>query len=57
MQKFMETIIHAIKSWVKNDAFTADDALEMAMESDMLTPLADVEGTIYTAPDGVIYTL
>lgn len=57
MQKFIETIIHAIKSWVKNDAFTADDALEMAMESDMLTPLADVEGTIYTAPDGVIYTL
>lgn len=57
MQKFMETIIYAIKAWVKNDAFTADDALELAAEMDMIEPLAAADGTIYTAPDGVIYTL
>ena len=53
----METIIYAIKAWVKNDAFTADDALELAAEMDMIEPLAAADGTIYTAPDGVIYTL
>lgn len=57
MQKFMETIIHAIKSWVKYDAFTADDALEIAMEMNVIEPLRAVDGTIYTAPNGDIYTL
>ncbi len=57
MQKFIETIIHAIKSWVKYDAFTADDAMEIAMEMDIVEPLRAADGTIYTAPNGDIYTL
>lgn len=57
MQKFMETIIHAVKSWVKYDAFTADDAFEIAMEMDIVEPVRAIDGTIYTAPDGAIYTL
>ena len=57
MQKFMETIVHAVKSWVENDAFTADDAFEMAMEMNIVEPLRAVDGTIYVTPDGVIYTL
>lgn len=57
MQKFMETIIHAVKSWVRHDAFTADDAFEIAMEMNVVEPLRAVDGTIYTAPDGAIYTL
>lgn len=57
MQKFMETIIHAIKSWVKHDAFTADDAIEIAMEMGVIEPLRAIDGTIYTAPDGAIYIL
>lgn len=57
MQKFMETIIHAVKSWVKNDAFTADDALELAIEMDVIEPLRAIDGTIYTSPEGEIYTL
>jgi hypothetical protein len=57
MQKFIETIIHAVKSWVKNDAFTADDAFEMAIEMDIIKPLVAVDGTIYTSPEGEIYTI
>lgn len=57
MQKFMEIIIHAIKSWVRYDAFTADDAFELAMEMGIAEPLRAVDGTIYTAPNGDIYTL
>ena len=57
MQKFIETIIHAIKSWVKYDAFTADDAMEIAMEMNIVEPLRAIDGTIYTAPNGDIYTL
>ena len=57
MQKFIETIIHAIKSWVKYDAFTAEEAMEIAMEMDIVEPLRAVDGTIYTAPNGDIYTL
>ena len=57
MKKFMETIIYAIKSWVRHDAFTADDALEIVLEMNYIEPLADANGSIYTAPDGVIYTL
>ena len=57
MQKFIETILHAIKSWVKHDAFTAEDALEIVMEMDVIEPLRTVDGTIYTAPNGDIYTL
>ena len=57
MQKFMETIIHAIKSWVRHDAFTADDAMEIAMEMEVIEPLRAIDGTIYVSPDGDIYTL
>lgn len=57
MQKFIETIIYAIKSWVKHDAFTADDAFEIAMEMGVIEPLRAIDGTIYTSPNGDIYTL
>lgn len=57
MQNFMKTIIHAVKTWVKNDAFTADDAFEIVVENGVISPLAAVDGTIYTSPDGEIYTL
>ena len=57
MQKFMETIIHAVKTWVKYDAFTAEDAMEIVMEMDIIEPLRAIDGTIYTSPDGNIYTL
>jgi hypothetical protein len=57
MQKFMETIIHAIKSWVRHDAFTADDAMELVAEMDIIEPLRAADGTIYTSPNGDIYTL
>jgi hypothetical protein len=53
----MKTIIHAVKSWVKNDAFTADDALEIVVENSIIEPLRAIDGTIYTSPDGEIYTL
>lgn len=56
MQTFIKTIIHAIKSWVRNDAFTADEALDMAIEMKFIEPLRAIDGTIYTAPDGAIYT-
>ena len=57
MQKFMETVISAVKSWVKHDAFTADDAFDIAMELDVVEPLRAIDGTIYTSPEGEIYTL
>jgi hypothetical protein len=57
MQKFMETIIHAIKSWIKYDAFTADEALETAIELNIVEPVRAVDGTIYTSPEGDVYTL
>jgi hypothetical protein len=57
MQKFMETIIHAVKSWVRHDAFTADDAIELVAEMDIIELLRAVDGTIYTSPNGEIYTL
>jgi hypothetical protein len=57
MQKFMETIVNAVKSWVKYDAFTADDAMEIAIEMDVIEPLRAIDGTIYTSPEGEIYTL
>lgn len=57
MQNFMKTIIHAVKTWVRYDAFTADDALEIVVENGVIEPLAAVDGTIYTSPDGEIYTL
>lgn len=53
----MKTIIHAIKLWVKNDAFTADDALDVLIENNFIEPMRAVDGTIYTASDGTIYTL
>ena len=57
MKKFIETIISALKLWVKHDAFTADDAFEIAMEADVVEPLRAIDGTIYTSPNGEIYTL
>lgn len=57
MQNFMKTIIHAIKLWVKNDAFTADDGLDVLINENFIEPLAAVDGTIYTSPKGEIYTL
>lgn len=57
MQNFMKTIIHAVKTWVRYDAFTADDAFEIVAEMDIISPLAAVDGTIYTSPEGEIYTL
>lgn len=53
----MKTIINAIKAWVKNDAFTADDALEAAIEMEVIIPVMSVDGVIYTSPEGDIYTL
>lgn len=57
MQNFIKTIINAVKSWVRHDAFTADDAFEIAMEMGIVEPVRAIDGTIYTAPDGAIYTL
>ena len=57
MQNFIKTIINAVKLWIKNDAFTADEALEIAMEMDAIECLMAIDGTIYTSPDGDIYTL
>lgn len=57
MQSFMKTIIHAVKTWVKNDAFTADDAFEIVTGMDVIEPLRAIDGTIYTSPNGEIYTL
>ncbi len=57
MKKFMETIIYAVKHWVRHDAFTADDALDIAIEIGSVEPLAAVDGTIYTSPNGEIYIL
>lgn len=54
---FMKTIIHAIKTWIKEDAFTAIDALEIVTNMNLIEPLAAADDTIYTAPDGTIYTL
>ena len=56
MQKFMETIIYAIKSWMTHDFLTADDAFELMTEMNILEPLTDASGSVYTTPDGVIYT-
>lgn len=57
MKKFMETIIYAVKLWVRHDAFTADDALDIMLEMKVIEPLADTNGFIYTSPNGEIYTL
>jgi hypothetical protein len=57
MQNFMTTIIHAVKSWVKNDAFTADDAMDIVTEIGVIEPLRAIDGTIYTSLNGDIYTL
>jgi hypothetical protein len=53
----METIIHAVKTWVRHDAFTADDAFEVVMELGVIEPVRATDGTIYTSPNGDIYTL
>lgn len=57
LQNFLETVVKAIMSWVKHDAFTAEDAMELALELDVIEPLRAIDGTIYTSPEGDIYTL
>ena len=57
MQKFIETIISAVKLWVKNDAFVADEALDIVLDAGVVEPLRATDGTIYTTPDGVIFIL
>lgn len=57
MLSFIKTIISAVKSWVRNDAFTADDALDIAVETGFVEPLTASDGSIYTSPKGEIYTL
>ena len=47
----------ADKTWVLNDAFTADDALEFMIEDNIIEPVCAADGTIYTAPNGDIYIL
>ena len=42
---------------VKKQFLTEEDALEILLEMNYIEPLADANGSIYTAPDGVIYTL
>ena len=53
----MKTIINALKLWIKHDAFTADDALNIVADIGASEPLMASDGTIYTSPDGDIYTL
>lgn len=46
--------------FVKNkpDILTGDDeALELSAELGFIEPLVGTDGTIYTSPDGYIYTL
>ena len=57
MQNFMKTIINALKFWIKHKAFTVDEAIEVTAEMGIIEPLMAIDGTIYTAPDGAIYTL
>ena len=53
----MKTIINAIKLWIQQDAFTADDAFKIVADIGAIEPLMASDGTIYTSPDGDIYTL
>ena len=42
---------------VHRSEITADEALEIAAELEMIVPLVAIDGTIYTSPNGDIYTL
>ena len=53
----MKTIINALKLWIKHDAFTADDAFNIVADLGAIEPLMAADGTIYTSPDGEVYTL
>ena len=57
MQKYIETIINALKFWIRNDAFDEDYALELIIEEEFMEPLRAVDGTIYTDKNGDIYVL
>lgn len=57
MKDYMKTIINAIKIWIKQDAFTADDALNIVADIGAIEPLMATDGTVYTSPDGDIYIL
>ena len=57
MKNYMKTIINALKLWIKHDAFTADDALNIVADIGVVEPLMTADGTIYTSPEGDIYTL
>ena len=57
MKDYIKTIINAIKLWIKQDAFTSDDALKIVADIGVVEPLMTADGTIYTSPDGDIYTL
>ena len=54
---FIKSTINAIKAWVRYDAFTADDALEIVIEENIVEPLAESDGSIYTSPTGEIYII
>ena len=47
----------ATQEYVDNTIPDETDALNLLMEEGFVEPLADVDGTIYTTPDGDIYTL
>ena len=57
LKDYMKTIINAIKLWIQQDAFTADDAFKIVADIGAIEPLMASDGTIYTSPDGDIYTL
>ena len=57
MKDYMKIVIAAVKSWVRHDAFTADDALEVVDSMGVIEPLRATDGTVYTSPEGEIYTL
>lgn len=53
----IKSLFREIKIWVKHEAFTADDALDIIIEMDLVKPVCSADGTIYTTKDGTIYTL
>ena len=57
LKEYMKTIINALKFWIKHDAFTAEDALNIITDIGAIEPLMAADGTIYTSPEGDIYTL
>ena len=53
----MKTIINAVKLWIQQDAFTADDAFNIVADIGAIEPLMAADGTVYISPDGDIYIL